>query len=149
MPTTFKDRAIKELAERNSAKLHGFIEDYRDYRNQGGKVGQEEFIRSRIADEDGINLATGELQPGYGFAETAGHNGPMPKFNSDICKALFTRAPDRCTELMMQYQDEREHGGQLANKLSIEAYVELHADLEPGQLPWPGSVQDALEKAGK
>ena len=53
----------------------------------------------------------------------------------------------RFTELVDQFQIESKNRNSLAAKIGAEAYIELHADLESGQLPWPSECQAALERA--
>lgn len=60
---------------------------------------------------------------------------------------LLENQPERCTDLLLQYQEEAKNPKSLAAKIGPHAFLDLHADLQPGELPWPSACQAAIEQA--
>lgn len=145
----FRDANVRMLAERNPEKLMEFLLQYRDYKDNGGKVDQESFIRSCLADEGGINMVTGDLPAAHAYASQPKMELSSKHFKSVKCQMLAAKDFERCVDLMKEWNDQSEKPGTLASKISQEAYIELHADLNPGQLPWPSDVQEAIAQANK
>lgn len=146
---SFQDKAVRALFNRNPEKLGELLAKHWEHKNQGGTIGAESFIRSSLIDEGAIDLTTGELVASYCDSSKPSNNVPKAtKFNNWKAQNLRETNPERCMELCLEYEEAKKHNSPLA-KLSLESFIELHADLNPGEIPWPSDIQAALAKARK
>lgn len=145
----FSDPNLRMLCERNPAKLGGFLVKYREYLKQGGKVDQESFIRSCLIDEGGIDMASSILPAAVAYADEPTQDAPKTPFKSVKCQLLAEQDLGRMTDLMKEWKEQSSNPSSLASQLGQEAYIELHADLQPGELPWPSQVKEAIAQANK